>query len=96
MTYFSGLSGGSWPVMSQATHNFPEIDDMVDSWHTPRPLYAENNTAHRRTAQDYFKEIYPKFAAGFNVSWSDFQGRGFSYEFVVCTLTTPLLGIYTN
>ncbi len=105
MTYLSGLSGGSWPVMSLATHNFPGINEMVKlspSYHHIRhsliapnnfqvalwatqqsTLNSPNNTAHRADAKTLFKEIYPKFAAGYNVSWSDFQGRGFSWEFVV-------------
>lgn len=70
--------------MSLATNNFPEIDEMVASWHTPQSAVgSEKITVHRATVKDLFKEIYPKFAAGFNVSWSDLQGRGFSYEFVV-------------
>lgn len=84
MTYFSGLSGGSWPVMSLATHNFPRIDEMVATWHTPKStLGAQHNTKHRADVKTLFDEIYPKFAAGFNVSWSDLEGRAFAWEFVV-------------
>ena len=84
MTYFSGLSGGSWPVMSLATYNFPTIDEMVASWHTPQDaLDAKKSTKYRGSSKSLFKEIYPKFEAGFNVSWSDFNGRGFAWEFVV-------------
>lgn len=79
--------------MSLSTYNFPEIDDMVAHWYTPQEvLGSENNTAHRATVKTLFKEIYPKFAAGFNVSWSDLTGRGFAYEFVVCIcLSLPFL-----
>jgi lysophospholipase len=87
MTYLSGLSGGSWPVISLATHNNPTIQDMVGYWHTNDSiLSALKNTAHRATTETIFKQIVPKFEAGFNLSLLDLMGRGFGYEFVVSML----------
>lgn len=87
MTYLSGLSGGSWPVMSLATYDFPTIDDMVSHWAVDQGLFVKKATAHRGTPEQLFEEIVPKFKAGFNVSISDMVGRGFAYEFVVSDAT---------
>lgn len=84
MTYLSGLSGGSWPPMSLATYNFPTVEDMVAHWHVDQsPTGSPNNTAFRVTPENLFKQIVPKFEAGFNVSTVDMLGRGYAYEFVV-------------
>lgn len=89
MTYLSGLSGGSWPVISLATHNNPTIQDMVGYWHTnDSATDAAKDTAHRATSATIFEQIVPKFEAGFNVSLMDYLGRGFAYEYVVSTLVS--------
>lgn len=31
MTYYAGLSGGSWPTSSLALHNYPPVDDLVET-----------------------------------------------------------------
>ena len=84
MTYFAALSGGSWPVMSFATHNFPDIDRMVESWRlTENPVDAPKTTHHLATPETLLEQIYHKLKAGFNVSFAEFLGRALSYEFVV-------------
>ncbi len=85
LTYLSGLSGGSWPVMSLATYNNPSIQDMVTYWHTAGQSTSDatTNTAHRATEQTILKQIAQKAEAGYNVSLIEFLGRGFGYEFVV-------------
>jgi lysophospholipase len=84
MTYFSGLSGGAWPVMSLSTNNFPTIDDVVASWHVDidRLFGVTNDTNYAATTETLLKDVAAKAAAGFNVSAADFLGRGWSYEFV--------------
>lgn len=83
MTYFSGLSGGSWPPMSYATHNAPTVQDMITAWHVDLPSEVDKNISYRGTPEQLFEQIVPKFEAGFNVSMMDFLGRSFAYEFVV-------------
>lgn len=84
MTYLSALSGGSWPVMSLASNNFPEINEMVASWHVDEsPIGSSKNTAHRASTQTLLDQVMDKSKAEFNVSWGDYLGRAVSYEFVV-------------
>ncbi len=91
MTYLSGLSGGSWPVMSLATYNFPTIPEMVANWHTDQLPLPSVNLSHRFSTAELFKQIVPKFQAGFNVSVSELLGRGFAQEYVVSTIIPPQL-----
>nr|POF02220.1 lysophospholipase 3 [Quercus suber] len=97
MTYMAGLSGGAWPIMSLATNDFPEIDDMVASWHLDEdPTFSPNTTKHRASVMTIFEQIYTKFEAGFNVSFADYLGRDLGYEFVAGPnggLLTALSGI---
>ncbi|KAK5047684.1 hypothetical protein LTR84_006349 [Exophiala bonariae] len=80
LTYYAGLSGGAWPPSSYAFHNYPAIDDLVAKWHVEINRFtATNDSEYAATSKTYFEEIYPKFEAGFNVSASDFFGRGFGY-----------------
>lgn len=58
---------------------------MIGHWHVAQsPLESKTNTKYRVTPENLFKEIVPKFEAGFNVSIADLLGRGFATEFVVC------------
>lgn len=83
LTYFAGLSGGAWPPSSYALHNYPAIDDLVTTWHIEVNRFAATNDSEfAAMPATYFKEIYPKAEAGFNVSVSDFLGRGFGYQFL--------------
>lgn len=84
LTYFAGLSGGAWPPMSLATYNFPTVNDMVADWHTDidRLFNQPNNSIYAANATSLFADIAAKFEAGFDVSVSDYLGRGFGYEFL--------------
>ena len=83
LTYTSGLSGGSWPVLSFAAWNFPTADEIVQLWKPEiNRLQGVNvSTAHAATPKDIFQDLVAKVEAGFNVSTADFLGRGYSYEF---------------
>lgn len=91
MTYIVGLSGGAWPGMSLATHNFPTINDLVASWHTEidRVFNPPNNTVYAANSTEVFLDVAANAEAGFNVSVSDYLGRAFGYEF----LPTPNGGL---
>lgn len=81
LTYYAGLSGGSWPPSSYAFHNYPAIDDLVATWHVEINHFgATNDSEYAATSETYFEQIYPKAAAGFNVSVVDYLGRGFAYQ----------------
>lgn len=83
MTYWAGLSGGSWPVSSYVFHNYASIDDVVASWQVNINRFtATNTTEYSGTGETYFEQIAPKFKAGFNLSASDYLGRAFAYEFI--------------
>jgi lysophospholipase len=84
LTYLSGLSGGSWPVMSLTTNYFPEIDDMFASWQVNVSRLSDSpSTPRAANLTVLFEEIVPKFETGFNVSYMDMLSRAFAYEFVV-------------
>ncbi|KAG9793246.1 Lysophospholipase 1 [Exophiala dermatitidis] len=82
MTYIAGLSGGSWPVMSLSTYNFPSINDLVANWHTDIDRSTANNTVYAANTTSLFMDVAAKYEAGFNVSVPDYLGRSFSYEFL--------------
>jgi lysophospholipase len=76
MTYYAGLSGGSWPVSSYAFHNFAPIDDVVKTWDT------EINQGAYKNFTKFFKEVAPKYEAGYNISVMDVLARSFAYQFL--------------
>lgn len=84
MTYISGLSGGSWPIMSFAINNFPTADEILSLWQPQisRTTVVGNTSQYAATSTDIFKQIAPKLKAGFLVRIADYLGRAFSYQFV--------------
>ncbi|KAL1979118.1 hypothetical protein VTN96DRAFT_6768 [Rasamsonia emersonii] len=83
MTYISGLSGGGWPVMSFAAHNFPTADEILVRWQPQiSRLFAQNNSQYAATGESMFEDLAAKAQAGFNVSVADYMSRAWSYEFV--------------
>ena len=82
-TYLSGVSGGSWPVMSLTQYDFPAIDDLVKDWYPNiSPLNLQNDTAYTASAKTVFKDLAAKAKAGFPVSIADFLGRAIGYQFI--------------
>ncbi|PMD48090.1 FabD/lysophospholipase-like protein [Hyaloscypha variabilis F] len=84
LTYLTGQSGGGFPVGSFLTHNFPTTDELVQLWISQLDAFnavPDNSTAAGSFAS-MFIDIGQKYAAGFNVSTSDFLGRDFAYEFL--------------
>lgn len=83
LTYYAGLSGGSWPVSSLALHNYPAVSDMVLDWHVDiNRANATNDTEYAATVETIFEQVAPKFAEGYNLTVTDVLGRVFAYEFV--------------
>ncbi|KAI9852074.1 MAG: hypothetical protein M1838_001871 [Thelocarpon superellum] len=84
MTYLSGLSGGSWPVMSFAVHNFPTADEIVDLWQPQidRLNGVTNTTQYAVPMTSLFADVVSKLEAGFNATAADYFGRAWAYEFV--------------
>lgn len=83
MTYIAGLSGGSWPVSSPAFYNYAPIAEMVSDWHVEIDRFeASSYSEYAAPVEAYFETIYEKMEAGFNVSVTDFLGRGFAYEYI--------------
>lgn len=82
LTYFSGLSGGSWPVLSTTLNGDVPIQRLVEEWHVDISRFdADNYTAEAVPLTALFEQIASKAGAGFNVSVSDLLGRAFAYEF---------------
>ena len=76
MTYLAGLSGGSWPVMGLTATNFPEIDDMIASWHLEiNRNDIQNDTIYGASAATLVEQVADKLEAGFNVSVADYLGE---------------------
>ena len=83
-TYFSGLSGGAFPVVGFSTNNFPTADEIIDLWkpEIARLEGVNKTTENAATPDDIFKEIAAKAKAGFDVTASDYLGLAYGYEFV--------------
>ncbi|KAE9377350.1 lysophospholipase [Stipitochalara longipes BDJ] len=84
LTYLTGQSGGSFPVSSFSTHNFPTADDLVQTWISQLDAFnaVPDNSTSAGSLKSLFVDIGEKYAAGFNVSTGDFLGRDFAYEFL--------------
>lgn len=83
LTYLSGLSGGSWPVLSFAARNFPMANDIVRLWkpEISRLQGVNESTTSAATPQSIFQDLVAKYEAAFNISTADFLGCGYAYEF---------------
>lgn len=82
MTYISGLSGGSWPVLSTTVSDGVPIHQLVEDWMVNISRFSANNySPYAVPYTALFEQIAGKAEAGFNVSVSDFLGRAFAYEF---------------
>ncbi|KUJ11335.1 FabD/lysophospholipase-like protein [Mollisia scopiformis] len=84
LTYLGGQSGGSWPVASFSTHDFPTADKLVQEWvaaNAKLGAVPENSTTGG-SLTSIFGDVAAKYEAGFPVTVSDFLGRDFSYEFL--------------
>ncbi|KAE8446162.1 hypothetical protein EG329_012535 [Mollisiaceae sp. DMI_Dod_QoI] len=104
LTYMSGLSGGSWPIIiddlppnlivSFATSNWPTTAEITAQWHAniSRLDGVTNTTQYAATSTDIFEQITMKLKAGFNVSTANYLGRAFAYEFI----PGPVGGIATT
>lgn len=98
LTYISGLSGGAWPTLSFAAHNFPTADEIVQSWQPGIERFNVNvTTQYAATNTDIFGEIVQKLEAGFSIGMPDYFGIGWGYEYVrpfprisVSCLASPL------
>ncbi|OJJ42657.1 hypothetical protein ASPZODRAFT_124987 [Penicilliopsis zonata CBS 506.65] len=83
LTYIAGLSGGSWPVASPTFHDYAPIREMVSDWHVEIDRFeATTYSEYAAPVEGYFESIYEKWEAGFNISVTDFLGRGFAYEYI--------------
>ena len=82
LTYLSGLSGGSWPVLSFAAYDFPTADEIVVQWQVGiNPLDVLNDTDGYLIPETIFEDVGAKAKAGFPVSFSDYLGIGYGTEF---------------
>ncbi|KAG9201304.1 Lysophospholipase 1 [Epicoccum nigrum] len=91
-TYFSGLSGGGWLVSSLYGNEFPTIEEMLEDnplssvWGFNRTLWEGPNLGFTGAAdfQNYIAQVglqvAAKVDAGFGTSFTDFWGRGLSYQ----------------
>ena len=81
LTYISGLSGGAWPTLSFAAHNFPTADEIVQAWQPQISRFNTNvTTQYVESNTDMFAEIAEKLEAGFSIGMPDYFGIGWSYE----------------
>ncbi|CAH7689801.1 lysophospholipase, partial [Phakopsora pachyrhizi] len=83
-TYQSGLSGGSWTVMSLATNDFSTVDQMVTGWQLEKDLLnpglkiSENFRYYSNVLRD--KKL--KEDSNFKTSITDIWGRALSHYFL--------------
>ena len=83
LTYFTGQSGGAWPVVSFTTNEFPTADEILNLWQPQiNRSDALTNGTHAATFASMFLDVVEKAEAGFNVTVADFLGRSTSYEFI--------------
>jgi lysophospholipase len=84
MTYVSGPSSGSRPIISSAVNNFPTPNEILSLWQPQisRTDGVSNTSQYVAISTDIFKQIAPKLEAGFLVGIADYLGQAFSYQFV--------------
>jgi lysophospholipase len=83
LSYFSGQSGGSWIVSSEAAAEYPMAEDLLQYWQPQLDKFAATtNGTHEATPASIFQDVVTKAEAGFNVSVADFLGRLLGYEFI--------------
>lgn len=93
LMYMSGQSGGSWPITSLATHNFPTFDQLLPLWRTYVDfIQPPNGTKDVPTTTTIIGDLKAKQRTGFNVSQPDWIGRVYGYEF----LPGPYGGVNTT
>lgn len=73
----SGLSGGSWPVLSYTSSNAPTFDELAVLW---QPEIDHTNPANFNNILN--NDVAAKFAAGFDVTATDYFGRAFGSQFL--------------
>ncbi|KAH9851840.1 lysophospholipase [Lenzites betulinus] len=102
--YLTGLSGGSWLVLSLAQADFPMLPDLVfgtqasadensfGGWITPIDIFQPSADADVTTAyiEVLLLEISSKYASGLPVSVTDVWGRALSRHFVNGTTAADL------
>lgn len=83
LTYVSGQSGGSWPITTLSTHNFPTIDVLIKLW-CPNVDFLDpaNGTQNVPTPTSLMSDLLAKKRAPFKVSELDWLGRADGYEFL--------------
>ncbi|KAF9517695.1 hypothetical protein BS47DRAFT_1359473 [Hydnum rufescens UP504] len=82
-TYLAGLSGGSWFVGSIAVNNFPTIPQLHSFWNLESNVVSQPGLLK---VLPYYRsleqEVSQKGDAGFDLSLTDFWGRGLSRHLV--------------
>jgi lysophospholipase len=76
MLYHTGLSGGSFPAVSFTANDYPTVEDIVKIW---QPNITIPGSANLTAV---FEDLAAKYKAGFPVTFTDFFGRVWGYEFV--------------
>lgn len=83
LMYLTGLSGGSLPVTSLASYDFPTVDEILQIW---QPWIDREGTTSNASAPggpvSILEDVASKLEAGFNVSATDYLGRLAAYEFL--------------
>jgi lysophospholipase len=81
--YLTGLSGGSLPVTSLSSYNFPTVDDILPIWQPwiDRQGNSTNSTGPGSPVS-IIVDLAGKLQAGFNISATDYLGRLAAYEFM--------------
>lgn len=85
-TYLAGLSGSGWLVGSLSMNDYPTIDDILDNrdiWNLHHPFYnldGINVFSSMSEWHDIIQEVKGKYAAGFDVSLTDFYARALARQ----------------
>ncbi|KAK9325457.1 lysophospholipase catalytic domain-containing protein [Lipomyces orientalis] len=85
-TYIAGLSGGSWLVTSVAINDYPTIGELQASdtvWDLSNSILNPGGWQIAQTASYYSQiidEVDGKRDAGFDVSLTDYWGRGLAFQ----------------
>ncbi|KAJ8102736.1 lysophospholipase catalytic domain-containing protein [Lipomyces tetrasporus] len=85
-TYITGLSGGSWLVTSVAINDYPTIRELQGSdtvWDLSNSILNPGGWQVAQTTAYYsqiIQEVDGKRDAGFDVSLTDYWGRGLAFQ----------------
>ncbi|KNZ53406.1 uncharacterized protein VP01_3248g1 [Puccinia sorghi] len=83
-SYVTGLSGGSWSVVSAAANNYPAPSELVSGWELEKDLVLPGGLSVQSGLflNSLHETAQLKRSAGYDISITDLWGRAIGYHFL--------------